>query len=70
MLALIEKRFLSTAGNYDAASAHLTLRDQYASTLEDMFDSASLISEYCGASHLPPVAKGDTQLLGSRRQLF
>jgi len=38
MLALIEKRFLSTAGKHGTTPAHLTLRDQYASTLEDMFD--------------------------------
>lgn len=37
MLALIEKRFLSTGAN-STSPAHLTLRDQNASTLEDMFD--------------------------------
>jgi phospholipase C len=37
MLALIEKRFLTAAGN-KGATAHLTLRDEYASPLEDMFD--------------------------------
>ena len=37
MLALIEKRFLSIGAN-STASARLTLRDQYANTLEDMFD--------------------------------
>jgi phospholipase C len=34
LLALIEKRFLNVAGE----PLHLTLRDQYANTLEDMFD--------------------------------
>jgi len=34
MLALIEKRFLAASGTPE----HLTLRDQYAHTLEDMFD--------------------------------
>jgi phospholipase C len=34
-LALIEKRFLSAGG-----TAHLTLRDRYANTLQDMFDFA------------------------------
>jgi len=38
LLALIEKRFLSTAGNFSTTPAHLTLRDQYANTLESMFD--------------------------------
>jgi len=37
LLALIEKRFLSIGGN-GTTPAHLTLRDQYANTLEDMFD--------------------------------
>ena len=37
LLALIEKRFLSTGGK-NSTPAHLTLRDQYANTLEDMFD--------------------------------
>jgi phospholipase C len=35
LLALIEKRFLTPPGG---TQPHLTLRDQYASTLEDMFD--------------------------------
>src|SRR5205807_5030101 len=34
LLALIEKRFLNAGGQ----RLHLTLRDQYANTLEDMFD--------------------------------
>jgi phospholipase C len=34
ILAFIEKRFLSGGGS----RAHLTLRDQYANTLEDLFD--------------------------------
>jgi len=34
ILAFIEKRFLSGGGS----QAHLTLRDQYANTLEDLFD--------------------------------
>jgi phospholipase C len=38
MLALIEKRFLSTPGPFGTTAVHLTLRDQYANTLEDMFD--------------------------------
>jgi phospholipase C len=38
LLALIEKRFLSTAGNYGTTPAHMTLRDRYANTLESMFD--------------------------------
>jgi len=38
MLALIEKRFLSIPGPFGTAAAHLTLRDQNANTLEDMFD--------------------------------
>ena len=37
MLALIEKRFLSSGG----ITKHLTLRDQYAHPLEDMFDFAN-----------------------------
>jgi phospholipase C len=36
LLALIEKRFLSVNGA--VSSPHLTARDQYANTLEDMFD--------------------------------
>jgi phospholipase C len=35
ILALIEKRFLTVGGE------HLTLRDEYAHTLEDMFDFSS-----------------------------
>jgi phospholipase C len=41
MLALIEKRFLSVDTDSDGdtdARQHLTLRDQHANTLEDMFD--------------------------------
>ena len=38
MLALIEKRFLATGGKHGTTPAHLTLRDQNADTLEDMFD--------------------------------
>lgn len=38
MLAFIEQRFLSTAGG---GRAHLTLRDQYADALEDLFDFAN-----------------------------
>jgi len=38
MLALIEKRFLSTGGNNSMTPAHLTLRDQYANAPEDLFD--------------------------------
>jgi hypothetical protein len=34
MLALIEKRFLSANGT----TRHLTLRDEFANPLEDMFD--------------------------------
>jgi phospholipase C len=52
MLALIEKRFLSSGANTE----HLTLRDQYASPLEDMFDfnrSPSLNTVLTQA--LPPV---------------
>jgi len=40
MLGLIEKRFLLTPGPFGTIAAHLTLRDQYANTLEDMFDFA------------------------------
>jgi hypothetical protein len=53
MLALIEKRFLTTA---DGTREHLTLRDEYAHTLEDMFDfntSPSLNTAVTSA--LPPV---------------
>jgi phospholipase C len=42
MLALIEKRFLPTVGSHGTTTpAHLTLRDQYANTLEDMLDFAN-----------------------------
>src|SRR5207245_234803 len=37
LLALIEKRFFSLAGG-GGTRPHLTARDQYAATLEDMFD--------------------------------
>jgi len=35
MLAFIEQRFLSDGG---MGARHLTLRDQYANTLDDLFD--------------------------------
>ena len=53
MRALIEKRFLATSGD---TREHLTLRDEYAHTLEDMFDfktSPSLNTVLTSA--LPPV---------------
>ena len=56
MLALIEKRFLATSGNNGTNPTHLTLRDQYANTLEDMFDfdhSPSLNTPVTQA--LPPI---------------
>jgi phospholipase C len=37
LLAIVEKRFLTTGGK-NGTTAHLTLRDQYANPLEDMFD--------------------------------
>jgi phospholipase C len=40
MLALIEKRFLSSGGT----TQHLTLRDEYANPLEDMFDFKNIPS--------------------------
>ena len=53
MLALIEKRFLSTAMN--ATPAHLTLRDQYADPLEDMFDFSNSPSLHTSVTRaLPP----------------
>ena len=52
MLALIEKRFLTTSGTRQ----HLTLRDEYANTLEDMFDfSHSLSLNTVLTEALPPV---------------
>ena len=40
LLALIEKRFMTSDDGRDSEDArpHLTLRDQHANTLEDMFD--------------------------------
>jgi phospholipase C len=53
MLALIEKRFLSSGGT----TQHLTLRDEYAHPLEDMFDFTSAPSLNTAlAQALPPAA--------------
>jgi phospholipase C len=41
MLALIERRFLATAGKHGATPAHLTLRDEFANDMQDMFDFTS-----------------------------
>ncbi|MFI4974616.1 MAG: phospholipase C [Caulobacterales bacterium] len=54
MLALIEKRFLTGP---DGKTPHLTARDQYAWTLEDMFDfKAALNLETVLAPQAPPPA--------------
>jgi phospholipase C len=52
MLALIEKRFLPSA---KGAPQHLTLRDQHANTLEDMFDfvNAPSLNTTIGTASLP-----------------
>jgi phospholipase C len=53
MLALIEKRFLASASG---TRQHLTLRDEYAHTLEDMFDfSCSPSLNTLLTEALPPV---------------
>jgi phospholipase C len=52
MLALIEERFLSSGG----ITQHLTLRDEYAHLLEDLFDFASVPSLNTDLTEaLPPV---------------
>jgi len=62
MLALIEKRFLSIPGPFGTAAAHLTLRDQYANTLEDMFDFAHSPSLNVSLTQAQPPANDCTPL--------
>ena len=60
LLALIEKRFLSLAdGGGTRPRPHLTARDQYAVTLEDMFDFNEVPSMNTSVPTAPPPTAGD-----------
>ena len=58
LLALIEKRFLSLADG-GGTRPHLTARDQYAATLEDMFDFNKAPSMNTSVPTAPPPTAGD-----------
>jgi len=58
LLALIEKRFFSLAGGGDTRP-HLTARDQYAATLEDMFDFNKAPSKNTSVPTAPPPTASD-----------
>ena len=58
LLALIEKRFLSLADG-GGTRPHLTARDQYAATLEDMFDFKKAPSMNASVPTAPPPTAGD-----------
>ncbi|HUL60500.1 MAG TPA: alkaline phosphatase family protein [Anaeromyxobacteraceae bacterium] len=55
LLAFIEKRFLSAGGT----PSHLTARDRYASTLEDLFDFDAAPSRDAAVPAAPPPGPGD-----------
>jgi len=58
LLALIEKRFFSLTGGGDTRP-HLTARDQYAATLEDMFDFNKAPSKNTSVPTAPPPTASD-----------
>ena len=58
LLALIEKRFFSLAGGGDTRP-HLTARDQYAATPEDMFDFNRAPSKNTSVPTAPPPSASD-----------
>ncbi len=58
LLALIEKRFFSLAGGGDTRP-HLTARDQYAATPEDMFDFNKAPSKNTSVPTAPPPSASD-----------
>jgi phospholipase C len=55
MLALIEKRFLRSNG----VTPHLTARDQYANTLQDMFDFDNSPSLQALIANAPSASSSD-----------
>ena len=58
LLALIEKRFFSLAGG-GGTRPHLTARDQYAATPEDMFDFNKAPSKNTSVPTAPPPSASD-----------